>query len=51
MLAEIDYYEDYCRDHKSYSNNRAKLAIENIRENYKQRLQKHDFLQDGRKEG
>ena len=46
-LAEIDTYEHYCADHPEYPNNRAVLAIENIRSNYKERLQKHDFLQEG----
>jgi len=46
-LAEIDAYEEYCRSHPDYPNNRAVLAIENIRENYRERLQKHDFLQEG----
>lgn len=45
VLAEIDAYEKYCREHPDYPNNRAILAIENIRETYKRRLDKHDFLQ------
>ena len=45
VLAEIDAYEDYCREHPDYPNNRAVLAIENIQEVYKERLKKHDFLQ------
>ena len=45
VLAEIDAYEEYCREHPEYPNNRAVLAIENIREVYKDRLKKHDFLQ------
>lgn len=44
VLAEIDAYEEYCEEHLEYPNNRAVLAIENIRSNYKERLQKHDFL-------
>lgn len=44
VLAEIDAYEEYCDEHPEYPNNRAVLAIENIRSNYKERLQKHDFL-------
>ena len=47
VLAEIDAYERYCEEHPEYPNNRAVLAIENIRENYKERLKKHDFLQEG----
>ena len=50
VLAEIDLYEKYCREHPDYPNNRAVLAIENIRDIYKERLQKHDFLQEGSKE-
>lgn len=45
VLSEIDAYEEYCRDHPEYPNNRAVLAIENIREVYKERLKKRDFLQ------
>jgi len=47
VLAEIDAYEKYCEENPEYPNNRAVLAIENIRDNYKERLQKHDFLQEG----
>lgn len=47
VLAEIDAYERFCNDHPDYPNNRAALAIENIRENYRERLKKHDFLQEG----
>ena len=50
VLAEIDAYERFCEDHPDYPNNRAVLAIENIQENYKERLQKRDFLQEGTKE-
>lgn len=46
VLAEIDAYEAYCRDHPDYPNNRAVLAIENIRENYKGHLKNRDFLPD-----
>lgn len=51
VLAEIDAYEAYCREHPDYPNNRAKLAIENIQETYKERLRKHDFLQESRGKG
>ena len=47
VLAEIDAYEKFCTDHPDYHNNRAVLAIENIQENYKERLKKHDFLREG----
>lgn len=54
VLAEIDAYEEYCREHPEYPNNRAVLAIENIRGVYKDRLKLHDFLQESsaaRREG
>lgn len=44
ILAVIDDYESYCRDHKEYKNNRAVCAIENVKRVYMDRLQKHDFL-------
>lgn len=44
VLAEIDAYESYCDEHPDYPNNRAVLAIQNIKSNYQSRLQKHDFL-------
>lgn len=47
VLAEIDAYERYCSENPNYPNNRAVLAIENIRDNYKERLQKRDFLMEG----
>lgn len=47
VLTEIDSYEEYCRSHPDYPNNRAILAIEAIRESYKERLKKRDFLQEG----
>lgn len=46
ILATIDSYEKYCETHPDYPNNRAVLAIENIREVYKERMKKRDFLQE-----
>lgn len=45
ILAEIDDYELYCREHEDYKNNRATHAISNIKRIYDERLEKHDFLQ------
>lgn len=50
IISHIDAYEAYCKSDKNYPNNRAVLAIENIREVYKDRLRKHDFLEDGRRD-
>lgn len=44
ILAEIDFYEDFCEDHPKYENNRAVLAIKHIKKVYDERLDKHDFL-------
>jgi len=44
ILAEIDFYEDYCQTHPEYKNNRAIHAISHIGRVYDERLQKHDFL-------
>lgn len=42
-LAIIDAYEDYCRSHPNYKNNRCICAVANIKRVYNERLQKHDF--------
>lgn len=43
-LAEIDFYEHYCREHPDYENNRAVLAIENIERVYKDLMENGGFL-------
>lgn len=44
ILDSIDVYEDYCRTHEDYENNKAVLAIATIREVYKNCLKTRDFL-------
>lgn len=44
ILAEIDYYERFCRENPDYQNNRAAHAIANISRIYDARLAKRDFL-------
>ncbi|MBR6839396.1 MAG: hypothetical protein IKM82_02255 [Oscillospiraceae bacterium] len=44
VLGEIDFYEDYCKTHPEYKNNRAIHAIAHIGKVYDERLEKHDFL-------
>ena len=44
ILAEIDGYERFCREHPDYLNSRAVHAVANISRVYDERLQKHDFL-------
>lgn len=44
ILDDITKYEQYCKTHEEYENDKAVLAIETIREVYKQCLKTHDFL-------
>ena len=52
IFEEIDFYEQYCREHKDYQNNRCKHAIMNIGRVYDDRLRKRDFadVDGGKKE-
>lgn len=50
VLADIDFYERYCREHKDYKNNRAVHAIANISRSYDERLRRHDFLRSASNE-
>ena len=50
VLADIDFYERYCRDHENYKNNRAVHAIANISRVYDDRLRDHDFLKSSSNE-
>ena len=43
ILAIIDDYEQYCRAHTEYKNNRCTHAVANIKRVYDERLKKHDF--------
>lgn len=44
VLGDIDEYEKYCEKHPEFRNNQTTTTIEHIKENYKERLEKHDFL-------
>lgn len=44
ILDDITTYEHYCNAHKDYENDKAVLAIETVREVYKQCMKTHDFL-------
>lgn len=43
VLEAIDKYESFCRDNPNYSNNKAVLAIENIKNVYKKAYSNNDF--------
>lgn len=43
-LQDIDIYEKYCDAHSDYKNNKAVMAVANLKEIYAARLDKNDFL-------
>ena len=43
ILLDIDWYEDFCKNHDDYHNSRANAAIKHIRADYQTRLTTHDF--------
>lgn len=43
IIKLIDNYEDFCKHHEKYSNNKAIIAIENIKNTYKKAYSKNDF--------
>ena len=45
ILDDITEYEQYCTSHPDYKNNKAVLAIENIKSNYKNCVTNNSFLQ------
>lgn len=44
VLDDIDIYEEYCRTHEEYENNKAVLAIKTIKKTYNKCMDDHDFL-------
>lgn len=44
ILADIDEYEDFCKCNPGYKNNRAVMAIANIKRVYEQHEKNGDFL-------
>ena len=44
ILEDIDEYEDYCKEHPLYENNKAVCAIHNIKSTYKNCMAKNSFL-------
>lgn len=44
MLRDIDEYEMYCENHPNYKNNRAVMAIANIKRVYQEHEKNRDFL-------
>lgn len=50
ILAVIDAYEQYCKNHPDYRNNRASHAIANIGRVYDDRLKLRDFLGENKED-
>ena len=44
VLSDIDSYEEYCKRNPSFKNNQTSTTVEHIKQNFKVRLQKNDFL-------
>lgn len=44
VLSDIDEYEQYSSTHKDFRNNQTVSTIEHIKNVYKERLEKNDFL-------
>lgn len=44
ILSEINTYESYCKAHADYSNNRAVMAIANIKRVYEKCMEDNSFL-------
>jgi arginine decarboxylase-like protein len=44
VIEDIDKYEDYCEKHPLYENNKAKMAIKNVKETYERCRSEHSFL-------
>lgn len=44
ILADIDYYEDYCGAHPKFRNNKAVATVERIKAVYRKCLDENSFL-------
>ena len=44
ILEDVHTYEQYCEDHKDFKNEKAVMAIKNIRRCYDTCMKKHSFL-------
>ena len=43
VMSDIDYYEEYCAEHKDFKNNQTVATVEHIQHGYRDRLEKRDF--------
>ena len=42
-MSDIDYYENYCQAHPKFKNNQTVATVEHIKNEYRERLEKHDW--------
>lgn len=43
VMADIDYYDEYCAAHPKFKNNQTVATVEHIQHGYRERLEKRDF--------
>lgn len=43
MLSDIDDYENYCRSHPSFKNNKTVMSVKLIRSAYQKAIENHEF--------
>ena len=43
IVGDIDKYEAYCNDHPEYPNNKAVMAIHNIKAKYEEHMENNSF--------
>lgn len=44
VLSDITFYQQYCDEHKSFENEKTVMTTAIIKDNYRERLKKNDFL-------
>jgi arginine decarboxylase-like protein len=44
IIEDVDYYEQYCKDHPKYENSKAVSAIKNIRQTWEKCKNENSFL-------
>ena len=45
ILEDVKIYDDYCEEHRDFTNGKTVMATKNIKQCYEQCMQKHSFLQ------
>lgn len=43
VIEDVDAYEEYCREHPEFKNNKANLTMQIIKDTYRKRLIENDF--------